>query len=191
MSVIIIVAFIWGMSAVVRAAAKAGEQRKAMRAYQERQRSQALQAARAAAAREEWKRLELARQEEWRQRQLEAKIETARLIALERGRMEKEKAERRALEQAQKDAERARKEAEKAHKAEFERQQAEADLEHMEAIRQGYMDLMDALEAEAAESTTTAKRRVTIQRQLLTLEEKLYKIDTKRAKAYYLVKGAC
>ena len=30
-----------------------------------------------------------------------------------------------------------------------------------------------------------------LQRQLLTLEEKLYKIDQRRAKAYYIVKGAC
>lgn len=88
--------------------------------------------------------------------------------------------------------ERDRKAEEKARKAAFERQQAEEDLEHYAAIREGYLDLMAELELELKASYTTEKRRNTIRRQLLALEEKMYKIDQKRARAYYLAneKGA-
>lgn len=173
MSIIILIGFIWGVSKLCQAAAQARRQRKAIQAQQ-------AQAARAAYLREEWRRQQLA-----------AKEETARLVSAERARMAAEKERQRQEAQAAKEAEQARKAAEKAAKEAVAREQAQADMEHYETIRQGYMDLCDLLQEEMQESTTTAKRRVAIQRQLLTLEEKLYKIDQRRAKAYYIVKGAC
>ena len=170
MKVIVIIAVIWISRALIRAYRQDREQREAERIYYERQRQQEIQAARAAALREEW-----------RQRQLEAKAETMRLVSAERARV----AERR-------DAERAQKAAEKARKAAFEKEQAEADMEHYAVLRSRYMDLYDTLEAELRADTTTDKRRITIQRQLLQLEEKLYSLDRKRSQAYYTtMKGAC
>ena len=170
MKIIVIIAVIWISRALIRAYRQDREQREAERIY----RQQEIQAARAAALREEW-----------RQRQLEAKAETMRLVSAERARAEREKAERR-------DAERAQKEAEKARKAAFEKEQAEADMEHYAVLRSRYMDLYDTLEAELRADTTTDKRRITIQRQLLQLEEKLYSLDRKRSQAYYItMKGAC
>ena len=158
MSIVIIIGLIWGLSSLCKAARQAAAQRRAIQAQHALAIRRAQEAARAAQLREEY-----------RQQQIAARAETARLIS----------------------AEQARKAAEKAAKAAVAREQAQADMEHYETIRQGYMDLCDLLQKEMQESTTTAKRRVAIQRQLLTLEEKLYKIDQRRAKAYYIVKGAC
>ena len=58
-------------------------------------------------------------------------------------------------------------------------------------MRDSYTDLIESMTAEAQASTTTDKRRNTLQRQILQLEEKVYKLDQRRAKAYYLAKGAC
>lgn len=180
MSIIVIIGFIWGMSALCRAAKQAAAQARVERAA----RARALENARRAARQAQL-------MEEWRQQQLATKQETARLISAERARMAQERAERIALEQARKEEEKAQKEAEKAAKREFERQQAEADLEHFAAMRDSYTNLIESMTAEAQASTTTDKRRNTLQRQILQLEEKVYKLDQRRAKAYYLAKGAC
>lgn len=198
MSIILIVGILWGISALCRAAQQAAAQARVERAA----RTRALENARRAARQAQL-------MEEWRQQQLAAKQETARLISAERARMAQERAERIAAQQevqarlawereearraAQeaKEMEKAQKEAEKAAKREYERQQAEADLEHFAAMRDSYTDLIESMTAEAQASTTTDKRRNTLQRQILQLEEKVYKIDQRRAKAYYLAKGAC
>lgn len=180
MSIVIIIGLIWGLSSLCKAARQAAVQRRAIQAQHALAIRRAQEAARAAQLREEY-----------RQQQMAARAETARLISAERARMAEEKERQRQEAQAAKEAEQARKAAEKAAKEAVAREQAQADMEHYETIRQGYMDLCDLLQEEMQESTTTAKRRVAIQRQLLTLEEKLYKIDQRRAKAYYIVKGAC
>lgn len=91
MSLLLIIAIIWGASALIRASKEAKRQREA-----ERQRKEA--AARSA---------ELARMTaEWKQRQAEAKAETARLIALEREQMRQAKEQERqakALEKEEKE----------------------------------------------------------------------------------------
>lgn len=124
--------------------------------------------------------------EEQRERQRQYMEQQTALVLAERERQ-------RAIAQARKEEEEARKQAikierelEKAEKREFQRQQAEEDLEYFAAIREGYMDLYEQLEEELNASTTTDKRRATIQRQLLTLEEKLHRLDQKRARAYYI-----
>lgn len=177
MAIIILIGMVYAIRALVRAGSAARAQRRAAQLYYERQRQQALQAARAAALREEY-----------RQRQLEARQETARLISAERARQEQE---RREQEQRAKEAQRAEKEAQKARKAAIAREQAEEDMEHYAGMRDAYTELIDALREELADSSTTQKRRNTVQRQILDLEEKVYKFDQRRAKAYYIVKGAC
>ena len=72
MSLILIIAIIWGASALARAS-------KEVKAERERERLRREQAARSA----ELQRMTA----EWKQRQAEAKIETARLIAVEREQM--------------------------------------------------------------------------------------------------------
>lgn len=116
---------------------------------------------------------------EWRRQQDAAKAYTQYQIAQERERIKREQAAAKAREQAAK-------EAEKRRKADFECRQAQADLESLDAIREGYMRLYDALEAEMQRKDTTEKRRLAIQRQLLTLDERLYKLDSRRAKAYFV-----
>lgn len=198
MSVILIIGLFWGLSSLCKAGRQARAQRRAIKAQHALAIRRAQEAARAAQMREVYRQQQLAAREVWKQQQLAAKAETARLISEERARMDLERARAKAEAQAQREAEQAAREAqkaqkaaEKAAKAAMEREQAQADMEHYEALRQGYMDLYDLLQEEMKDSSTTVKRRATIQRQLLGLEEKLHKIDTKRAKAYYLVKGAC
>jgi hypothetical protein len=82
-SIILIIAIIWGASALARAS-------KEVKAERERERLRREQAARSA---------ELARMTaEWKQRQAEAKIETQRLIALEREAMRQREVERKQAE---------------------------------------------------------------------------------------------
>lgn len=110
-----------------------------------------------------------------------------------------EREKRQALIQAQREEAQARKEAirmekeiERATKRENERRMAAEDLEHYTAVREGYLQLLDELQEELDASYTSEKRRNTIRRQILQLEERVYQIDKKRSRAYYLVneKGA-
>ena len=74
-----------------------------------------------------------------------------------------------------------RKQAQKAQQA---RELARMELDHIEAQRVQLMDLYDALEAERAADSTTQSRKNSLTRQLVSLEEKLYRLDTRKAKAY-------
>jgi len=164
MTIIIIV----GLYFLLRAASKNAQKRRAIEQARRAQELIAYERQQAAAQREAWRR-----------QQAIAKAETQRQIAQERERI-------RRAQEAAKAREQAAKEAEKRRKADFERQQAQTDLDNLDAIREGYMRLYDALEAEAQRKDTTEKRRLAIQRQLLTLDEKLYKLDARRAKAYFV-----
>lgn len=74
-----------------------------------------------------------------------------------------------------------RKQAQKAQQA---RELARMELDHIEAQRVQLMDLYDALEAERAADSTTQSRKNSLTRQLVSLEEKLYRLDARKAKAY-------
>lgn len=191
MALFVIIGLFWGLSSLCKAAQRKAAERRAIQAQHALAIRRAQEAARAAQLREEYRQQQAAAREAWRQQQLAARAEQARLISAERARMAEEKERQRQEAQAAKEAEQAAKAAQKAQKAAIAREQAQADMEHYETIRQGYMDLCDLLQEEMQESTTTAKRRVAIQRQLLGLEEKLHRLDQRRAKAYYIVKGAC
>ena len=187
MTLIIVIALIWGIGA----ASKSAKRRKAERAAHAYAIQRARDAARAAQLREEYRRQQAAAKEAYRQQQLAARAETARLISEERARMAEAKARARAEQEAIRAEKQAEKEAERRRKSEFNRQQAQADLDHYEAQRQGYIDLLDALEAELTAYTTTERRRATLQRQILATEERLHKIDQRRAKAYFIAQEAC
>ena len=76
------------------------------------------------------------------------------------------------------------KERARAQKAEQAREIARMELDHIEAQRIQLMYLYDVLEAERDADSTTQSRKNTLTRQLITLEAKLYKLDTRKAKAY-------
>lgn len=73
---------------------------------------------------------------------------------------------------------------EREQKAEQAREIARMELDHIEAQRIQLMYLYDALEAERDADSTTQSRKNTLTRQLIGLEEKLYKLDARKAKAY-------
>ena len=77
--------------------------------------------------------------------------------------------------------ERERKQAQKAQQA---RELARMELDHIEAQRALLIDLYDALEAERDADSTTQGRKNSLTRQLVSLEEKLYRLDARKAKAY-------
>ena len=88
------------------------------------------------------------------------------------------------IQRQQKEREKAQREAEKARKAQQARAQAQMELDHIEAQREQLMYLYDALEAERDADSTTQSRKNSLTRQLIGLEEKLYKLDARKAKAY-------
>ncbi len=90
-------------------------------------------------------------------------------------------------ERARREAER---EQERQRKAEEARRQAKQDIDHLEVMREQYMTLYDLIEQERDAADTTAKRRAQLQRQLITLEEKLYSVERRKNKAYYILQEA-
>ena len=77
--------------------------------------------------------------------------------------------------------ERERRQAQKAQQA---RELARMELDHIEAQRALLMDLYDRLEEERDADGTTQSRKNSLTRQLVSLEEKLYRLDARKAKAY-------
>lgn len=65
---------------------------------------------------------------------------------------------------------------------------AEMELEHIEQQRAQYMALYDRLTAEM--DTATPARQNAITRQIIALDEKLYRLDTRRLRAYNAANAA-
>lgn len=124
---------------------------------------------------------------DFRRQKAEAQLWTQQQLLNERAMM---LAQRQAALEA-KAQERARKDAERAAKREFEREQAMNDMEHYALMRSEYTDLIEALTREMKSSTTTERRQYTLRRQVLQLEERVYRLDQRRAKAYYKAQEAC
>ena len=168
MSLILIIAIIWGASALARATKEAARQKEIDRQRRE-------QAARSA---------ELARMTaEWKQRQAEAKIETQRLIALEREAMRQREVERKQTEWNRKQEEINRKTEERLLRLEQKMELAKRDEAHyseevtsitidMKAVK-GYVDYMKSrgLPCKGKEA------------ELEKLNKKLYAAETKLIKA--------
>lgn len=81
---------------------------------------------------------------------------------------------------------RAEKEKEQRRKAEEDKRQAQLDLEFYEQQRTELFTLCDLIQAERDDPNTTPKRKTVLQRQLITAQEKLHRIDQKRNMAYFI-----
>ena len=162
MSLIIIIAIIWGASALVRAAKEA-------KAERERERLRREQAARSA---------ELARMTaEWKQRQAEAKIETARLIALEREQM-------RLAKEQEKQAEVLRKHEERLMKLEQRMATAESEIAFNREQRERLFKLLDIEERErdaCIEGSATWQKH---HKKIISLENQIHTVQKRIDKAH-------
>lgn len=162
MSIILIIAIIWGASALVRSSKEAKRQREL-----EKQRKEAAQ-----------RSAELARMTaEWKQRQEEAKIETARLIALEREQM------RQAKEQERQAAQLAKHEAQ-IMKLEQRMASAESELAFNREQRDRLFKLLDIEERErdsCIEGSATWQKH---QKKVISLENQIHTVQKRIDKAH-------
>ena len=168
MTLLIIGIGLWMLSALARAS-------KEVKAERERERIRREQEARSA---------ELARMAaEWKQRQAEAKIETARLIALEREQMRQREVERRQAEWNRKQEEINRKTEERLLRLEQKMELAKRDEAHyseevtaitidMNAVK-GYVDYMKGRDLPCKGKEAELEK----------LNKKLYSVETKLIKA--------
>ena len=169
MTLILIIFCIWGASALARATKEAKRQREA-----ERQRREA--AARSA---------ELARMTaEWKQRQAEAKIETQRLIALEREQMRQAKEQERLAKEQEKQAELLRKHEERLMKLEQRMATAESEIAFNREQRERLFSLLDIEERErdaAIEGSATWQKH---QKKVISLENQIHTVQKRIDKAH-------
>ena len=162
MTLILIIAIIWGASALARATKEAARQKEIDRQRRE-------QAARSA---------ELARMTaEWKQRQAEAKIETQRLIALEREQM------RQAKEQERQAAQLAKHEAQ-IMKLEQRMASAESELAFNREQRERLFTLLDIEELERDASIHGGKEWQKHQKKVISLENQIHTVQKRIDKAH-------
>jgi chromosome segregation ATPase len=163
-SIILIIAIIWGASALARAA-------KETKAERERERLRREQAARSA---------ELARMTaEWKQRQAEAKIETARLIAVEREQM------RLAKEQEKQAAQLAKHEKRLAD-LEYRVSQAESDIEFLND-RIAQLDAQrDYLLLQQSGTIPGGKEHTKYQTKIISIDNQIHTAENKLNKAQHI-----
>ena len=69
-------------------------------------------------------------------------------------------------------------------------EQAAAELESTQALRQQYIDLLAALEAEREEAATPTKKN-TLTKQILSIEQKMIRIDSRMARLYDTANQIC
>lgn len=69
-------------------------------------------------------------------------------------------------------------------------EQAAAELESTQALRQQYIDLLANLEEERKEAETPSRKNA-LTRQILSLEEKMIRIDSRMAKLYVQANQIC
>ena len=135
MTLLLIIFCIWGASALARATKEAARQKEIDRQRRE-------QAARSA---------ELARMTaEWKQRQAEAKIETARLIALEREQMRQAREQEKLAKEQEKQAEVLRKHEKRLADLEYRVSQAESAIYNEQIKLDHYAQKLSALDEEIA-----------------------------------------
>ena len=140
---------------------------------------------------EERKRKEAARRkeetarirEEWKARVAEAKIETDRLIALEREQMRLAREQERQAEQLAKHEERI-------EKLEFRMQQAEADISHWTEQVGNLYALLDLELAEQSGTIPGSKTDIKCQKRIITLNNQIHSAEQKLARAEYIKREA-
>ena len=154
MSLILIIAIIWGASALVRAS------KEAKRKEAERKRS-----------------AELARMTaEWKQRQAEAKLETARLIAVEREQMRQAKEQERQAAQLEKHEKRLA-------DLEYRVSQAESDIEFLND-RIAQLDAQrDYLLLQQSGTVPGGKEHTKYQTKIISIENQIHTAENKLSKA--------
>ena len=169
MTLILIIFCIWGASALARATKEAARQKEI-----ERQRRE--QAARSA---------ELARMTaEWKQRQAEAKIETQRLIALEREQMRQAREQEKLAKEQEKQAEVLRKHEERLMKLEQRMATAESEIAFNREQRERLFSLLDIEERErdaAIEGSATWQKH---QKKVISLENQIHTVQKRIDKAH-------
>ena len=162
MSILLIVLFCWGLSALVRA----NEANKRQREIERQRREQAARSA------------ELARMTaEWKQRQAEAKIETARLIAVEREQM-------RLAKEQEKQAEVLRKHEERLMKLEQRMATAESEIAFNREQRERLFKLLDIEERErdaCIEGSATWQKH---HKKIISLENQIHTVQKRIDKAH-------
>ena len=170
MSIILIIAIIWIASAIARASKETKRKREI-----ERQRRE--QAARSA---------ELARMTaEWKQRQAEAKIETQRLIALEREAMRQREVERKQAEWNRKQEEINRKHDEQIAKLEFRLSTAESDIAHWNEQIAALYAILDMEQLELAGTVNGSKEQMKHQKKIITLNNQIHAAENRLNKAKF------
>lgn len=170
MSILLIVLFCCGLSALVRA----NESNKRQREIERQRREQAARSA------------ELARMTaEWKQRQAEAKIETARLIALEREQMrlakeqEKERKEREA--EDAKLAKEQEKLAKRVEALEYKVRKLDRDIEAQGELLADYYAQLDWLLLQQSGTVPGGKQFTTWQNKIVTKSNQIRKAECKLA----------
>ena len=159
MTLILIIAIIWGASALARATKEAARKKEI-----ERQRRE--QAARSA---------ELARMTaEWKQRQAEAKIETQRLIALEREQMRQAKEQERQATILEKHEKRI-------SNLEYKVKKLDRDIESQNELLAEYYAQLDWLLLQQSGTTTGGKEFAAWQNKIVTKNNQIRKAENKIA----------
>jgi len=170
MTLILIIFCIWGASALARASKEAARQKEI-----ERQRRE--QAARSA---------ELARMTaEWKQRQAEAKIETQRLIALEREQMRQAKEQEKLAKEQERQAEVLRKHEEQIAKLEFRLSTAESDIAHWNEQIAALYAILDMEQLELAGTVNGSKEQMKHQKKIITLNNQIHAAENRLNKAKF------
>lgn len=75
-------------------------------------------------------------------------------------------------------------EEERMQKEEQARELARMELAHIEAQRAQLLQLYEGIEAERDAATTTQARKNSLTRQLINLDEKIFKLDIRKARVY-------
>ena len=169
MTIILTIFCIWGASALARATKEAARQKEIDRQRRE-------QAARSA---------ELARMTaEWKQRQAEAKIETARLIALEREQMRQAREQEKLAKEQEKQAEILRKHEERLMKLEQRMTIAESEIAFNREQCERLFSLLDIEEMERDASIPGGKEWQKHQKKVISLENQIHTVQKRIDKAH-------
>lgn len=170
MTLILIIFCIWGASALARATKEAARQKEIDRQRRE-------QAARSA---------ELARMTaEWKQRQAEAKIETARLIALEREAMRQREVERKQAEWNARQEEINRKHDEQIAKLNNKLSLVEREIDHYRPMLEALEEEIEALDNKVWYFESKGLPCSGYKKQLAQKKEQAYRMETKVIKAEF------
>lgn len=163
MSILIIIFCIWGASAIARAS----KETKRKRAEQKRS--------------EDLKRMTA----EWKQRQAEAKIETQRLIALEREQMRQAKEQEKLAKEQQRQAEVLAKHEEQIAKLEFRLSTAESDIAHWNEQIAALYAILDMEQLELAGTVNGSKEQMKHQKKIITLNNQIHAAENRLNKAKF------